>query len=149
MVFMYPTSLFHCIHPFHPIVSQIPERGGHQTNNQQIKTLPQHNCTGCELVANLDCLDEGGSHGFIHCSCSSISSYSQVTQCTKQTPFVWMWQANAKTVITLLLSLCSASSGCSSGIPLLLLHVTIEGRPHSFARELRGDGLKITPLEMG
>ena len=60
-----------------------------------------------------------------------------------------MWQANAKTVITLLLSLCSASSGCSSGIPLLLLHVTIEGRPHSFARELRGDGLKITPLEMG
>ena len=30
------------------------------------------------------------------------------------------------------------------GIPLLLLHVTIEGRPHSFARELRGDGLKIT-----
>ncbi len=30
------------------------------------------------------------------------------------------------------------------GIPLLLLHVTIEGRPHSFARELRGYGLKIT-----
>ena len=65
----------------------------------------------------------------------------------QQTSFVWMWQANAKTVITLLLSLCSASSGCSSGIPLLLLHVTIEGRPHSSARELRGDGLKITPKD--
>ena len=37
---------------------------------------------------------------------------------------------------------------CSSyGIPLLLLHVTIEGRPHSSARELRGDGLKITPKD--
>ena len=59
------------------------------------------------------------------------------------------WQTNARTVITLLLSLCSASSGCSSVIPLLLLCVTIEGRPHSLARELRGDGLKITPLEMG
>ena len=33
------------------------------------------------------------------------------------------------------------------GIPLLLLHVTIEGRPHSLARELRGDGLKITPKD--
>ena len=37
--------------------------------------------------------------------------------------------------------------GSSYGIPLLLLHVTIEGRPHSFARELRGDGLKITPKD--
>lgn len=35
----------------------------------------------------------------------------------------------------------------SYGIPLLLLHVTIEGRPHSSARELRGDGLKITPKD--
>ena len=41
--------------------------------------------------------------------------------------------------LTRWLSMCS-----SYGIPLLLLHVTIEGRPHSSARELRGDGLKIT-----
>ena len=89
MVFMYPTSLSHCTRPFHPIVGQIPERGGHQTNNQQIKTLPQHNCTGCELVANLDCLDEGGSHGFIHCRCSSISSYSQITQYVSSRPLMF------------------------------------------------------------
>ena len=44
--------------------------------------------------------------------------------------------------LTRWLSMCS-----SYGIPLLLLHVTIEGRPHSFARELRGDGLKITPKD--
>ena len=44
--------------------------------------------------------------------------------------------------LTRWLSMCS-----SYGIPLLLLHVTIEGRPHSSARELRGDGLKITPKD--
>ena len=47
----------------------------------------------------------------------------------------------------LLVDFRCAERGSSYGIPLLLLHVTIEGRPHSSARELRGDGLKITPKD--